>query len=147
MKADAARPTPGNLVKQRKCDALDFGRRLPASRPGLSPIQMRARRREYGAKHIRREDARVRVVTRAMVAVEKMDLPARQGMDRAMREGKAGKRRAEGPQRALMRDPPEDDDRAQVLELANRADEIPPASRDFLRRRFVLRRRATHRVD
>lgn len=104
---------------------------------------------ENRLKHDRRQHARVRVVARAMVAVEESDRRAigtGNPVFCAVTERRAGKFFHASAQHAVMGDLAERDDRSEVDHLAHRRHEKRTACRDFSRQGLVLRRYATHGV-
>jgi peroxiredoxin len=76
-----------------------------------SAIQISADRPEHGAKHLRRQHTGIRVVARAVIAVEQRELADR--MHCAVHERRRREAMPERPQRGLVRDAAERHDGAQ----------------------------------
>jgi hypothetical protein len=74
-----------------------------------------------------------------MITIEQGDVRALEGVPRAVAERKLRQAQAERAQDAVVRDPPQGDDRLEARQAADRAGEIRPARGDFGRRRLILR--------
>ena len=111
---------------------------------GLGGQQL-AHGREHGVEHLRRQPARIRIVARAMEAIDELQAGP-QGVARAVREGKLRLAEAQRRQRAVVRDAPQRDHRRHIGQRRDARPQEAAAGGDLRRRRLVLRRHAAHRI-
>jgi hypothetical protein len=143
----AANTRPRSLHKGTGAAAFEPGLsvgRFPAGDCVLAGIEMRAHLGEHVAEHLRREHAGVRIVARAMIAIEQHDLAHRPHA--AMAEWMIGAPRRARPHHCLVRDPAERDDRAKLRHFRDGFAEEITAGGDFFRCWLVLGRHAANGV-
>lgn len=110
-----------------------------------SGLKARPNGRKDGSEHFFSENAGVRVVTRAMIAVEKGKLRSNR-VHCAVRERDPGPAHPKGSGHAVVGNPPKCNDRFQIGHQFDRSDEIGSAGTDFVRPRLVFGRETSHRV-
>ena len=129
-------------------------RRPSSTRCGLplrvlpDAVETGAHAGEDGAEHRGRQDTGIRIVARAVIAVEKRHASASvgQGEFRPMAEGQARGGVAQGAGNALVGDAAEGNDRGELRHLGDGLFEKAPAGPDLGRRWLVLGRHAAHRI-